>query len=302
MSDDQSLRASPSRRKRVAKRLGSARQRAVETRERLEAARPRSKLLDSLFGVAEHDVGTGGGVLAGAVGFRLFMLLVPYSFVVVATLGFVAGRSDEPPSEVAANFGAAGLAATAVKGLADKSFWTGFLALAGGVVALLLAARAAVKTLRIVHGLVWRLGPPKAGGSTRAALGLIVVVTVALALARAITGVGGYLVHILSVPLLVGIPTVLWLVVSMRGLPHAEGATWRDLLPGALVVGIGVEALHLFTIVWIVRLVENKSESYGVLGTALALLFWAYVLGRVLTLSAVVNASRWYAAHPLRAE
>lgn len=301
MSDDQSLRASPSR-KRVVKRLGSARQRAVETRERLEAARPRSRLLDSLFGAAEHDVVTGGGVLAGAVGFRLFMLLVPYSFVVVATLGFLAGRSDESPSEVAANFGAAGLAATAVKGLADKSFWTGALALAGGVVALFLAARATVKTLRIVHGLVWGLGPPKAGGSTRAALGLIVVVTVALALARVITGVGGYLVHILFLPLLVGIPTGLWLVVSMRGLPHAEGATWRDLLPGALVVGIGVEALHLFTVVWIVRLIENKSENYGVLGTALALLFWAYVLGRVLTLSAVVNASRWYAAHPQRAE
>jgi uncharacterized BrkB/YihY/UPF0761 family membrane protein len=298
MSDDQPRRASPSRRTKVSKRLGSARQHAVETRERLEAARPRSKLLNSLFGVAEHDVGTGGGVLAGAVGFRLFMLLVPYSFVVVATLGFVAGRSDESPSEVASNFGAAGLAATAVKGLADKSFWTGFLALAGGVVALLLAARAAVKTLRIVHGLIWGVGPPKGRGSTRAALGLILVVTVGLALARAITGIGGYLVHILSLPLLVGIPTGLWLAVSLRGLPHAEGATWRDVLPGAIVVGIGVEALHLFTVVWIVRLIENKSESYGVLGTALALLFWAYVLGRVLTLSAVVNASRWYQAHP----
>jgi uncharacterized BrkB/YihY/UPF0761 family membrane protein len=116
-----------------------------------------------------------------------------------------------------------------------------------------------------------------------------------------ITGVGGFVVHILSLPLLVGIPAVLWLIVSMRGLPHADGVTWRDLLPGALVVGIGVEALHLFTVVWIVRLIENKSESYGVLGTALALLFWAYVLGRVLTLSAVVNASRWHRAHPQRA-
>jgi uncharacterized BrkB/YihY/UPF0761 family membrane protein len=283
------------------KTLGSARQRVVETRERLEAARPRSRLLDSLFGVAEHDVGTGGGVFASAVGLRLFMLLVPYSFVIVATLGFIAGRSDQSPSAVAENFGAAGLAASAVKGLADKSFWTGLLALTGGVVALVLAARAAVKTLRVVHGFIWGLGPPKGGGSTRAALGLLIVVTFGLALARAVTGLGGYAVHLLFLPILVGIPTGLWLFVSIRGLPHAEGATWRDLLPGALVVGFGAEALHLFTVFWIVRLIENKSESYGVLGTALALLLWAYVLGRLLTLSAVVNASRWYQAHPRRA-
>jgi uncharacterized BrkB/YihY/UPF0761 family membrane protein len=39
---------------------------------------------------------------------------------------------------------------------------------------------------------------------------------------------------------------------------------------------------------------------YGLLGTALALLFWAYVLGRVMALAAVVNASRWFRSHPPR--
>jgi uncharacterized BrkB/YihY/UPF0761 family membrane protein len=285
---------------RVSNRLGAARDRFEATRDRIEAARPRSRFLDSVFGVAEHDVVTGGGVLAGAVAFRLFMFLVPYVFVLVAFLGFAAGQSDRSPTEVAEDFGVAGLAATAVGNLADESFWTRLIALVGGLVALFLAAKAAVKTFQTVHGLIWGVAPPKVARRARAALGFVVVVTGGVALARVIAGLHGQVASVVLVALFVAVPTGVWLLLSLRALPHADSATWRDLLPGAIVTGVGVEILHVITVVWIARQIEGREDTYGLLSIALALLLWAYVLGRVLVMSAVVNASQWYRTHPPR--
>jgi uncharacterized BrkB/YihY/UPF0761 family membrane protein len=285
---------------RVTNRLGAARDRINATRERIEAARPRSKLLDAVFGVAEHDVVTGGGVLAGAVAFRAFMFMVPYVFVLVASLGFAAGQSNRPPTEVAADFGAAGLVASGVRNLAHESFSTRLIALVGGLVAVFFAAKAAVKTLQTVHGLIWGVTLSKPARAVRQAFGFILVVTGAVVLARLIAGLHASVAGIVLVPLFIGVPTAAWLLVSMRALPHADGATWHDLLPGAIVVGVGVEVLHLITVVWIGRQIEAKSETYGLLSTALALLLWAFVVGRILVLSAVVNASRWYQTHPPR--
>ena len=39
--------------------------------------------------------------------------------------------------------------------------------------------------------------------------------------------------------------------------------------------------------------VESKSDTYGAIGTAVALLLWAYLLGRLVVGSAALNASLW---------
>jgi uncharacterized BrkB/YihY/UPF0761 family membrane protein len=285
---------------RVTNRIGAVRDRITATRDRIEAARPRSKLLDTVFGAAEHDVVTGGGALAAALAFRLFMFLVPYVFVLVAFLGFAAGESNRSPTDVAKDFGAAGLAATAVSNLANESFWTRFIALVGGLIALFLAAKALVKTLQVAYGLIWGVAPSRTVRQVRSAAGLIVVVTAGVGLARLVASLPDVLGFVALVILFVAIPAGMWLLISERALPHAQGATWGDLLPGAIVTGVGIEILHVVTVVWISRQIETKTDTYGLLGIALALLLWAYVLGRVLALSAVVNASRWYRSHPPR--
>jgi uncharacterized BrkB/YihY/UPF0761 family membrane protein len=92
------------------------------------------------------------------------------------------------------------------------------------------------------------------------------------------------------------VPTGAWLLVSWF-LPHADECTWTDLLPGAIFFGIGVEALHVFTVYWIAHEISTKSDRYGAIGTALALLLWAYILGRLIVASATLNAARWRIAH-----
>jgi uncharacterized BrkB/YihY/UPF0761 family membrane protein len=89
------------------------------------------------------------------------------------------------------------------------------------------------------------------------------------------------------------VPIGVWLFISSK-LPRAEGTTWATLLPGAVVFGIGTQILHLVTVLWIARSVSSKTETYGAIGAALALLLWAYLLGRVITASAALNAALWY--------
>jgi hypothetical protein len=64
-------------------------------------------------------------------------------------------------------------------------------------------------------------------------------------------------------------------------------------MPGAVVFAIGMEVLHLVTVYWISGQVEHKTETYGAIGFALALLLWAYLLGRLITSAAVINETLW---------
>ena len=58
---------------------------------------------------------------------------------------------------------------------------------------------------------------------------------------------------------------------------------------GAVLFTFGSGALHVVTMYWISPSFENKSETYGAVGGALALLFWAYRVGRLVTSAAVLN-------------
>jgi uncharacterized BrkB/YihY/UPF0761 family membrane protein len=51
--------------------------------------------------------------------------------------------------------------------------------------------------------------------------------------------------------------------------------------------------LQFLTVYFFSRYVEDKTETYGAIGAALAILLWAYLLGRVVVTSAFLNAVRW---------
>ena len=87
------------------------------------------------------------------------------------------------------------------------------------------------------------------------------------------------------------LPVAVWLYASMW-LPH-DDAPWWALLPGSVLVGIGAGVLQLVTVYWIARQVSSKSDTYGAIGTALALLLWAYLLGRIFVAAAALNAALW---------
>ena len=84
----------------------------------------------------------------------------------------------------------------------------------------------------------------------------------------------------------------LWVVVSWL-LPRAPDTTWQALLPGAVLVAAGMVVLQFLTVYFFSRYIEDKTETYGAIGASLAILFWAYLLGRLVVTSAFLNAERW---------
>ena len=82
----------------------------------------------------------------------------------------------------------------------------------------------------------------------------------------------------------------LWLAVS-RMLPHPPGLPWRAFVPGAALVALGMEGIHLATVLYISHKAEQASASYGAIGASLVLLLWLYLLGRLIVAAAFLNAT-----------
>jgi uncharacterized BrkB/YihY/UPF0761 family membrane protein len=268
--------------------------RVESTRKRLEEARPRSNLLDVAFRAFEADVSSGGGVLAGAVAFRIFLFLVPYMFMIVAVFGLGASAADQDPGSLAREAGIGGVAAKAFAGIRDLSTGERIVSFVVVGFALLLATRALLKVLRIVHALIWHTRAGKPPSAMRAAGALVLLVTLSFGIALLIGTLRdrSLLLGLVATVLFIAVPVAAWLFVTWH-MPRPDDLPWTALLPGALLFGVGLEVLHVVTVYWIAREVDNKTSTYGALGFALALLLWAYLLGRLVTTAAFVNETLW---------
>ena len=282
---------------RIRQSAGHARQRlAVErTRlnEELNARRRRSGMVDAGFQVQELDARVGGGILAGALAFRIFLFMVPFVYVVFTVLGAASAAISQDPAQLAKDIGITGVLASAVVKTQDQSAWTLAALVAGAAVALFLTAGSLLKALYVVHWLIWRIPRVMPTGLVPR-LALIGFTLAASALGVAINDVrnsAGIAGAVIAVLVILAVSFALWWWVSWQ-LPHPPVPA-RALIPGALLMAIGAVVLHLLTTYWIGHLVARKTNTYGPVGIALAVLLWVYILGRIIVASAGLNAALW---------
>jgi membrane protein len=260
----------------------------------LTARRQRSGMVDAGFQVQELDARVGGGLLAGALAFRIFLFMVPFVYVVFTVLGAVFGAVSQDPAQVARNIGITGVLASAVVKTQDQSAWTLAVLVTGATFALFLTAGSLLKALYVVHWLIWRV-PRVMPTGLIPRLALVGIALAASALGVAInyvrnsTGIPGTVIAIVMITIA---SFALWWWLSWK-LPH-EPTSARGLIPGALLMAIGVDVLHLLTTYWIGHLVARKTNIYGPVGIALAVLLWVYILGRIIVASAGLNAALAY--------
>lgn len=281
----------PSRTQRARAQAEEWKRRADATYRDLESRRPSNRWIDAAFSTFERDVTSGGGVLAAALAFRLFIFTVPFVFVIITAFPFLGDATGQSPRETADQFGMAGLVATAVKSVDSLSLWSRLWILAAGLFALVLASRSLVRVLRITHGLAWHARVPKLRRPTTAALVLIAAILGIVLFGAWTNKLQDQFGPIGLVPmLLAGLAlAVAWTFVQYH-LPRAD-VHWTKLIPGAVLVAVGVEVLQIVTVVWFTRYIESKSETYGAIGAALAILLWAYFLGRIIVSGAMLNAA-----------
>lgn len=264
------------------------RERGEAARARLVAARSRHTSLQLGWSLYEGDSAIGGGLLAGALAYRLFVLLLPTALLLVSGLGLYAGAVDKTTREVTREAGLHGLFASNVAATADGGGrWLVFLVMVPVVV---YAAAKLYRALAVVHGIVWH-STGRAGRTT--SRGVVVLLTALLATLAAAEIVSwirrhdqlGGLAALLVYGLVVG---GAWLLLSME-LPHGD-ATWTALVPGSLLFGVGLLGVSVFNVYVTARLVENRANTYGALGIATALLLSLVLVGRVAVVSAELNA------------
>jgi uncharacterized membrane protein len=78
-----------------------------------------------------------------------------------------------------------------------------------------------------------------------------------------------------------------WVLVA--ALPHSAEAGAVELLPGALLIGLGTQGLHLVTALYLGEKLTSSSELYGALGGAATILLWAYFAARILVAGSTLN-------------
>lgn len=258
-------------------------------RGHVEAARKDHSSIDFGFGLVERDSAIGGGLLAGALAYRLFVLLLPAALLLVSALGIVAGTVDESPAKVAKDAGLHGLIASEVASAASGRHRALVFVLALPVAAYALVTL--YNAIAKVHALAWY------GSARRVRIGRRGVLVFAGALVLQFVAVwvvgwirrsdqfGGIAMLLVYLVLVGGA----WLAVSTQ-LPHRE-VRWLALVPGAIVFGVGLLFVNVFNVYVTTRILENRAHTYGALGIAAALLFSLVLVGRLIVVSAELNAA-----------
>jgi uncharacterized BrkB/YihY/UPF0761 family membrane protein len=286
-------------RERGTEAINKAKARGEELLTVAEARRPGSAIIDVAFRSYEQDARLAGPILAGAVAFRVFLFVVPLVFFIVAAAGFVAEALGGSAPDVLEDAGVTGLLAGTITDLGNQSLWTRLTLLGVSGFALLSGTRSLIKVLNIVHQLVWLLPRTRPRNQVRLVGGTILAVLLSLVLVQLLNVLGdvSFAAWLVGTVLFMAVPAGVWLLVSWRVFPHPDGMRWQDFLPGAILVGVGIEALHIFTVVWISRSFASKSEAFGAIGGSLSILLWSYVMGRIMAAAPVLNVAAWRRTH-----
>jgi uncharacterized BrkB/YihY/UPF0761 family membrane protein len=271
---------------------------------RLERARSRSLAVDTMVGIIRRERPVAVGILAGSLAFRLFALLIPYSYLIVAGLGF-AGQAPAAAARPGVGDRLGQLVISSVAAAARSSHRARWVALIFGGVATLLAAAAVLEVLRWVHLLAWRMGPVRARTNPWLVLGLVaglVVMTAAAAAAEwaraAVEGLASELtVTLATAAAQVVVTAALWLGLSLA-LPRPAAVPWTALVPGACLFAAGFQGFTLAVSLYFAPRAARASTVYGSLGVALVLLVSLFLFARLAVAAAELNATLWERRHP----
>lgn len=269
------------------------------TRARDQATRAGDWASERLPGAAharaalERERMAAAGLLAGGLAYRLFFWFVPLGLVFAAVLSFWVDEDRVGLQDAARDFGISGAATqSAMKAIAEQHHARWYFLLAG-LVLLVWFGIGVIRALNVAHSIAWNLRPEKLRRPVFAGLAFSGIVT-SLIIVSASTqylreNYGGTGLWLTVSLFLFYLAVVLWI---MDKLPH-RSTSWRDLLPGALLVALGTEVIHLVVVLYLVPKLGHSSELYGALGTATVILLWLYLLARLLVAAAFLNAALW---------
>jgi membrane protein len=277
----------PSAPGRVARTITWSRTRAERSLAWVNEARTSHPSVDAGFLAADRDKRVAAGVLAGGVAYRFFFWMLAVSLLGNGALGFIDAQ-DVKDVLTQQGVDAAVVDSIETGHPSDTGRW--WLVVVG-IWLVLWTGYLGAKALMLVHATVWGVAAPKVRNVLIASVvftGTVLLLIGAMSAARWVREESPT-PGVIATFAVVLVPFAIWLVAS-RYLPHAD-VGWMGLLPGAVVVAVGLEGLHLFTVYFLGPKLANATELYGVLGVVSTILFWLYIAGRLVVGAATVNAS-----------
>ena len=289
-----------SRYARLRAQFDHGRTKASETSDRLQAARGRSATIDTAYQAIDRDMMSGGGLIAGALAFRLFLVSLPLTLVFVSLLGLLSHLGIVSPDALSDSFGLTGLVATTISSSGDTSAWGDIVTLCITVPTVLYFLWQLVRALELTHRMAWGMPLERVHVSARTVGWACAATLVWIAIGAAtswlresfgLVGLVGAFLFVLAV-------FVFWLFASWF-LPHPR-LPITALAPGAMIAALGMQGLQIVMIFYIAPKAEHASATYGALGVATAMLTYLYFAGRLIVAGAVLNATYWERRRPHR--
>ena len=251
-------------------------------------ARETHRTVDVGFLAADRDRRVAAAVLAGGLAYRIFFWILAMSLLVNGALGFVDANALEERLEAqGVDPSVAAMMENATQGSPTLNWWLVLV----GVWLVLWTGYLGAKTLVLVHAAVWGIPPPRVRGRLHMSLvftGGAVALVASMAAARWVRDSLPQF-GLLTTLGVIAVPFSIWLVASHR-LPH-QGVGWTGLVPGAAILAVGIEGIHVFTVYFLGPKLVNATELYGVVGVVSTILFWFYLTGRLIIGAATLNAS-----------
>jgi membrane protein len=265
----------------------------ADGRSRLELARTRLPPVDVAFRFLYRSRPVALGMLASAIAFRLFLLLLPLAYLVASALSFLGAADPAGTADLGRRAGLSALVADSVVGAVRTSERGRWLALAFGIVTSLAAASGVATVLRGAHALAWGLPQPRGRRSAWIVLGvltavLVVAATTSLAAsARAASPALGLAGTAAAGAVYFGVS------MAASGFLPRPAVPWTALVPGALLFAVGIQGYHVLVAYYFVPKAARTSAVYGSLGVALVALAALSLVGLLVVAAAELNAVLW---------
>ena len=264
-------------------------------KERLRALGRRWPLVGRFLDLQERVGEVNGGLVSASVTLTIFVSIFPLMLVAIAVVGFLAAGDETVAPRLIENLGLSGTAAETLERAVDTASDSRQAASVVGLVGLAWSGSAVAVALQQAVRAPWQ---ERSQGIVDRLKGMAWLVVAALGFAAAIAlgGVLNFLPDELPKPLLtvaailVGLAAevaLFWWMFWGLGTRRVGG---RDLLPGAILAGIGFEILKLVGTIYVPRLVASSSSLYGPLGVVFAILAWLAFFARLIIYSSTLNA------------
>ncbi len=244
----------------------------------------------------ERYVNDAADALAASIGLFGFLSLFPLLALALAVVGFVLQGDgvaqarvvdlvqDSIPAFSSIAGGENGVA-TAIATITDKP---GSL-LGFGTVGLVLAGLRIASGAQQASAVVFRVERPTGLSARLGQVRALVVVGTFALVGAALTGsvgvdlgsgVAGFAWSLARLAVAFALDVGLFLL-AYRLFTPISGPAWRTLLPGSLLAAAGWMALKLFGTTYVASQAQNANNSYGALGSIIALLLLFYIAGRL---------------------